>query len=57
MVKTIRMPIHVIKKINACTRALRPLSEELGREPSDEELAERIQLSVKHIAKLRKREV
>lgn len=55
--QTIRMPIHVIKDINACTRTLRRLTEELGREPSDEELAERMQLSVKQIAKLRKREI
>ncbi len=55
--QTIRMPIHVIKDINACTRALRRLAEELGREPSDEELAERMQLSVKQVAKLRKREI
>lgn len=55
--QTIRMPIHVIKDINACTRALRRLADELGREPSDEELAERMQLSVKQITKLRKREI
>ena len=55
--QTIRMPIHVIKDINACTRTLRRLSEELGREPSDEELADRMKLSVKQISKLRKREI
>ena len=55
--QAIRMPIHVIKDINACTRTLRRLTEELGREPSDEELASRMQMSVKQIVKLRKREV
>lgn len=55
--QTIRMPIHVIKDINACSRSLRRLAEELGRDPSDEELAERMQLSVKQITKLRKREI
>ncbi len=54
--QTIRMPIHMIKEMNACTRALRRLTDELGREPSDEELADRMKLSVKHITKLRKRE-
>jgi len=34
--QTISMSIHIIKDINACTRALRQLSEELGRKPSDE---------------------
>ncbi|MBN4053844.1 RNA polymerase sigma factor RpoS [Haliea sp. AH-315-K21] len=55
--QTIRMPIHVIKDINACTRALRQLTEELGRKPSDDELAERMQLSIEKITKLRKKEV
>ncbi len=55
--QTIRMPIHVIKDINACTRALRRLAAELGRILSDEELAERMQLSVKQITKLTKREI
>jgi RNA polymerase nonessential primary-like sigma factor len=55
--KTIRMPIHVIKEMNACARAMRQLTEELGRNPSDAELAERMQLPVKQIVKLRKREI
>ncbi|MAM71924.1 MAG: RNA polymerase sigma factor RpoS [Gammaproteobacteria bacterium] len=55
--KTIRMPIHLIKEINACTRIIRQLTEELGREPSDEELAARMGKSVSYIAKLRKKEV
>lgn len=42
--QTIRMPIHVIKDINTCTRALRKLTEELGRKPSDEELADNMGL-------------
>jgi RNA polymerase nonessential primary-like sigma factor len=55
--KTIRMPIHVIKEMNACARANRQLSEELGRTPSDDELADRMNLPVKQICKLRRREV
>ncbi|MDG2091287.1 MAG: sigma-70 family RNA polymerase sigma factor [Gammaproteobacteria bacterium] len=55
--KTIRMPIHVIKDINACTRALCKFTEELDREPSDDELAEKMDLSIAQIVKLRKREV
>lgn len=55
--QTIRMPIHVIKDIKACTRVLRQLTDELGREPSDEELAEYMQVPIEQIVKLRKREV
>ena len=55
--KTIRMPIHVIKEMNSCARAMRQLAEELGRSPSDDELADRMQLPVKQVVKLRRREI
>lgn len=54
---TIRMPIHLIKEINACTRVLRQLTDELGRKPSDEELATRMNKTVDYISKLRKKEI
>ncbi len=55
--KTIRMPIHLIKEINACTRILKRLTEELGRKPTDEELAARMNKPVDYIARLYKKEV
>ena len=54
---TIRMPIHLIKEINACTRVMKQLTNELGRKPSDEELAARMNKSVDYISKLRKKEI
>lgn len=36
---TVRLPIHVIKEINACLRASRTLSAELGRPPQASEIA------------------
>lgn len=55
--QTIRMPIHLIKEINACTRALRQLTESLGREPTDEELAHKMQIPLERIILLRKKEI
>ncbi|MDR1788909.1 MAG: RNA polymerase sigma factor RpoD/SigA [Opitutaceae bacterium] len=37
--KTIRLPVHLLDKISRMRRASARLSEELGREPTDEELA------------------
>jgi RNA polymerase primary sigma factor len=38
--KTIRLPLHLIDKIYKLNRAAHKMSEELGREPTDEELSE-----------------
>lgn len=40
--KTIRLPVHMVDKISKMRRVAMVLSEELGREPSDEELADEI---------------
>ena len=37
--RTIRLPVHVVDKVSRMRRAAMALTEELGREPSDEELA------------------
>ncbi len=55
--QTIRMPIHIIKEMNSYSRAARHLSETLGREPSDEELAGKSKISTARIAKLRNKEI
>ena len=39
--RTIRVPVHMIETINKVTRASRGLVQELGREPSEEEIAAR----------------
>src|ERR1700732_1533506 len=43
--KTIRLPVHLIDKIYKLYRASLEMSEELGREPTDEELSEEIGIS------------
>ena len=40
--RTIRVPVHMGEKIRKMARAYNALSEELRREPSDEEVAERL---------------
>ncbi len=44
--RTIRVPVHMIEHINRVVRVSRRLVQELGREPTPEEIAERLQLPV-----------
>jgi RNA polymerase primary sigma factor len=50
--RTIRIPVHMIETINKLIRASRQLIQELGREPSTEELAKRMELPVSKIRKV-----
>jgi RNA polymerase primary sigma factor len=43
--KTIRLPVHMVDKISKMNRAARLLQEQLGREPSDQELADEMGIS------------
>jgi RNA polymerase primary sigma factor len=40
--RTIRVPVHMIEQINKVVRESRQLMQQLGREPTDEEIAERL---------------
>ncbi len=51
--KTIRLPVHLVDKISKMRRMAMQLQEELGREPSDEEIAEAIQIPVNKVAHLK----
>src|SRR5271168_184231 len=51
--KTIRLPVHLVDKIYSLNRASLTMSEELGREPTDEELAEEIGISSGEISRLK----
>ena len=51
--KTIRLPIHLIDKIYKLYRASLTMSEELGREPTDEELSEEIGISSAKLSELK----
>ena len=47
--RTIRVPVHMIEAINKVVRTSRRLVQELGREPTPEEVAEKLQLPVDKI--------
>ncbi|MEI6340197.1 MAG: RNA polymerase sigma factor RpoD/SigA, partial [Verrucomicrobiota bacterium] len=51
--KTIRLPVHLVDKIAKVRRVSSQMTEELGREPTDEELAEEIGLSVSKVTQLK----
>jgi len=51
--KTIRLPVHLVDKITRMRRVATRLMEELGRERTDEELAEELGLSAARVAQLR----
>ena len=45
--RTIRIPVHMIETINKLVRTSRQMLHEIGREPTPEELAEKLKISVK----------
>jgi RNA polymerase primary sigma factor len=51
--KTIRLPVHLVDKISKMRRVSLQMSEELGREPTDDELAEEIGLSRGKVSQLK----
>ena len=51
--KTIRLPVHLVDKISKMRRAAMALAEELGREPSDEEVAWELGIPVNKVAHLK----
>lgn len=52
--RTIRIPVHMIETINKMVRTQRQLVQELGREPTPEEIAERMELPVEKVKKVQK---
>lgn len=50
--KTIRLPVHLVDKLARMRRLSAQLTEELGREPTDEELADELDVPVRKIAQL-----
>jgi RNA polymerase primary sigma factor len=52
--RTIRIPVHVLQRERKIARAERELMVELGREATDEEIAERAELALDQIRDLRK---
>ncbi|MDA8292257.1 MAG: RNA polymerase sigma factor RpoD [Actinomycetota bacterium] len=52
--RTIRIPVHMVETINKVVRVQRQLSQELGREPSVEEVAVRIQFPVERVREIQR---
>ena len=52
--RTIRIPVHMIETINKLVRTSRYLVQELGREPSPEEIAEKMELAIDKVRKVLK---
>jgi RNA polymerase primary sigma factor len=51
--KTIRLPVHMVDKISRMRRSAIHLHEELGREPTDEELAEEMGTTARRVGEMR----
>ena len=51
--KTIRLPVHLVDKISKMRKTAMALTEELGREPTDEEIAIELQVPTSRVAHLK----
>ncbi len=52
--RTIRIPVHMIETINKLSRTSRELLQELGREATPEEIAERLEMPVSKVREIQK---
>ena len=52
--RTIRIPVHMVETINKLIRVSRQLLQELGREPTPEEIAEEMDMSVERVREILK---
>jgi len=51
--KTIRLPVHLVDKISKMRRTAMRLQEELGREPTDDELGDEMGITASRVAQMR----
>lgn len=51
--RTIRLPVHISSDLNRFAWAAKSLLQELGRDPTDEEIAGRMNVSMEYVGKLR----
>ncbi|MBD5779404.1 sigma-70 family RNA polymerase sigma factor [Pelagicoccus sp. NFK12] len=51
--KTIRLPVHLVDKISRMRKMAMALTEELGREPTDQELADELEMPVNKVSHLK----
>ena len=52
--RTIRVPVHMVETINKLARVQRQLTQELNREPTDEEIAERLGITIEKVREVYK---
>ena len=52
--RTIRIPVHMVETINKLIRVTRQLLQELGRDPSPEEIAEEMDIPVERVREIQK---
>jgi RNA polymerase primary sigma factor len=52
--RTIRIPVHMVETINKITRVQRSLVQELGREPTEEEIGEVVEMSAERVGEILK---
>ena len=52
--RTIRIPVHMVETINKLVRVSRQLLQDLGREPTPEEIAEKMGISVEKVLEIQK---
>ena len=52
--RTIRMPVHVVEKLNKILRTERKLRAERGREPTNEEIALDLEMSIEEVESIRR---
>ena len=52
--RTIRIPVHMVETINKLIRTSRHLLQKLGREPSQEELAEELEMPIEKVMEIQK---
>ena len=52
--RTIRIPVHMVETINKLIRTSRHLLQQLGREPTTEEIAQEMEISVEKVAEIQK---
>jgi RNA polymerase primary sigma factor len=52
--RTIRMPVHVVEKLNKIMRTERKIRAEVGREPTSEEIARELDLSIEEVDQIRR---
>ncbi len=50
--RTIRLPIHITDSLNKIKKTLRELSVELGRKPTEEEMAEKLEIPLEKLRKI-----